>query len=94
MPCETVTIVSLVLKPEIVRIEWLKNVIERFGNEVAAENDRLTWRTGSYDRKTGKLTERTVAAANKIRQNYAAELTKRTLGRAGWKVKAVVQGGR
>lgn len=94
MPCDTVNIVSLVLKPEIVRIEWLKETVERFGNQVMVENDKLTWRTGSYDRKTGILIERTVAAANKIRQSYAAELTRRTLGRAGWNVRTVEQGGR
>ncbi len=94
MPCDTITTVTLALKPEIVRIEWLKESIERLGNKVTISTDRLTWATGSYDRKTGKITERTEAAANKIRQGYAAELTKRTLGRAGWKVKTVEQEGR
>lgn len=92
MPCDTITTVQLKLKPEIVRTDWLKEVIERFGNIVEQTDAKLTWRTGSYNRKSGLLTERSKQTANKIRQSYAAALTQRTLGRSGWIVKTVEQG--
>lgn len=89
MPCYTVTKVTLALKGEIVRMEWLKSVIERVTGQTARQvhNDLITWNTGQYDRKTGLITERTKERVNQIRTSYAAELTKRTLGRAGWQVR-------
>lgn len=94
MPCDTITTVQLVLKPSIVRVDWLKTVVERFGNIVEVNEEQVTWNTGSWNRKTGILIERTEAAAKKLRQSYAAELTRRTLGRAGWQIKSIEQGGR
>lgn len=88
MPCDTITRVQLKLKPEIVRADWLKAVVENFGHSrVTISETRITWDTGYYDRKTGTLVERTLEQANRIRQSYAAELTRRTLGRAGWQVR-------
>jgi hypothetical protein len=94
MPCYTVTTVQLKLKPEIVRMEWLEEVIRKLGYAVNRRDSLITWSTGYYDRQNGVLSERTEQAASRIRQSYAAELTRRTLGRAGWQVKTVEHGGK
>lgn len=96
MPCNTITTVQVKLKGEIVRMDMLGEVIQKLGNHVRILDNRtmLSWATGSYNKKTGVLIERSAEQAEIIKRNYASELTRRTLGRAGWQVKTVEQGGR
>ena len=88
MPCNTVSRAKLALKGSIVIMDTLRHSIENLGHRIRYQDAAtLQWDTGSYNRVTGVITERTEASADEIRQSYAAELAKKTLGRLGWQVK-------
>lgn len=88
MPCDTVSRAKLALKGDIVIMDTLRHSVESLGHRIRYQDAAtLQWDTGSYNRATGIITEKTDASADKIRQSYAAELAKKTLGRFGWQVK-------
>ena len=95
MPCNTITTVQVKLKAEIVRIDWFVETLKQLGHtHIQVTSERVIWRTGVWERTNGMLTERSKERADEVVKSYATTLTKRTLGRAGWQVKTVEQGGR
>lgn len=88
MPCYTVTTVTLRLKSDSVQMDLLADAVRQNGHRILRQDaNSLEWDTGSYSRNTETIVERSMDAANAIRQSYAASLVEKNLRRFGWQIK-------